>query len=223
MLTHIRKWNIFTRRRWKGLFVRPLYGSAARALSWKIGGGKPEFSFCLPPGRKWVWTMISSTLAGSADTQAARGKPPLPCRFCKSTLEPSFKIKAAPSRSAKASQFASQPLPYFGPNYWMQTEFTDIFNHSICWFEGFCFGQIMLLPQMFAKLQPQGYLDKKTLPSQACPCSKLGSPLLRCCVLWAAFACTEPFVCYLPADWSWCSFSFYLKSVLCKDSTVLTN
>lgn len=144
--------------------------------------------------------MISCTPAGSADTQVARGKPPLPCHFCKSTLEPSFKIEAAPSRSAKASQPASQPLPHFDPNYWTQTDFTDIFNHSICWFEGFCFGQITHLPQTFARLQPQGYLDEKSLPSQACPCSKLGSPLLRCCVSWAAFACAEPFVCYLPVD-----------------------
>ena len=224
MLTHIHKWNIFTRRCWKGLFVRPLYSSAARALSWKTGVGKPEFSFCLPPGRKWIWTMISSTLAGSADTQAARGKPPLPCQFCKSTLEPSLKIEAAPSRSDKASQSASQPLPNFDPNYWTQTEFTDIFNRSICWFEGFCFGQITHLPQTFVKLQPQCYLDEKSLPRQAYPCSQLGSPVLHCSVLRGLplLARSLLFVICLWIQ-SWCSFSFHLKSVLCKDSTVLTN
>lgn len=37
--------------------------------------------------------MSPSTLPGSADTQEARGKLPLPCQFCNSTLESSFKIK----------------------------------------------------------------------------------------------------------------------------------
>lgn len=36
---------------------------------------------------------------------------------------------------------------------------------------------------MFAKLQPQGYLNEKSLPGQACPCSELRSPLLHCSVL----------------------------------------
>lgn len=37
--------------------------------------------------------MSPSTLPGSADTQEARGKLPLPCQFCNSTLESSLKIK----------------------------------------------------------------------------------------------------------------------------------
>lgn len=88
----------------------------------------------------------------------------------------------------------------------------------------FCFGQIMHLPQMFAKLQPQGYLNEKSLPGQAWPCSELRSPLLHCSVLCGLHLLAQSLLFGIcPWIQSWCSFSFHLKSVLCKDSTVLTN
>jgi len=59
----------------------------------------------------------------------------------------------------------------------------DIFNRSICWFEGCCSGQITHLLEMIVELQPLGSLDEKSLPCQACPGSKLGSPLVPCSAL----------------------------------------
>lgn len=58
----------------------------------------------------------SPLLAGSAVTHATREKPLFPWPFDKYTLEPSFEIEAAPSRSAKVSQFASQSLHYIDLN-----------------------------------------------------------------------------------------------------------
>lgn len=122
------------------------------------------------------------------------------------------------------SQFAPQPLPYFVPNYWTETEFTDIFQlfQLLVWESLFWPNKV--LTANICQASALGLFGRK-VPFQVSPAlvTSLDPPCSAAVPYWLPLLAQSPLFVICLWIWSSCTFSFPLKSLFCKDSTVLTN